>query len=375
MLEITALPARQGDALWIRWGDPGAPHQMFIDMGTEPVGKRIRARLEALPPEQRHFDLLVISHVDADHIGGVLTAVAEADEELEGLAFDDVWFNGWDHLHGRRVPPGIEPMGGAQGERLAFWLRGQSWNAAFDHRPVQRDPDVDPVVVELHDGLRLTVLGPTPERLRKLIEAWKDNVIAAIDKGKLDADAVTPGIEGMGTVPAGIEAMGAWTGPPVLESPDDLEDLASVRSKHDRAAANGSSIALLLEYAGHAVLLAADAFADDLCDAIAAVSPDGPLVLDLCKLPHHGSRNNVHKALVEAVDCPAWLFSTDGTQFNHPDPEAVARVIRYGNANAHLLFNATSEYNACWASRDWQRMFGYTTRYADGEDGIVVRFD
>ena len=37
---------------------------------------------------------------------------------LDGLVFDDVWFNGWDHLHGRRVPPGIEPMGGAQGEQL-----------------------------------------------------------------------------------------------------------------------------------------------------------------------------------------------------------------------------------------------------------------
>lgn len=374
MLEIAALPARQGDALWIRWGSADAPHQMFIDMGTEPVGKRIRARLEALPPEQRRFDLLVISHVDADHIGGVLTAVAEADA-LDGLVFDDVWFNGWDHLHGRRVPPGIEPMGGAQGERLGFWLRGQPWNAAFDHHPVQRDPDADPAVVELHDGLRLTVLGPTPERLRRLIDAWKDNVIAAIDKGKLDPDAVTPGIEGMGAVPAGIEAMGAWTGPPVLESPEDLQDLAATRSKHDRAAANGSSIALLLEYDGHAVLLAADAFADDLCEAIAAIRPDGPLVLDLCKLPHHGSRNNVHRALVEAVDCPAWLFSTDGTQFNHPDPEAVARVIHYGNANAHLLFNAASEYNACWASPDWQRMFGYTTQFADGEDGIVVRWD
>lgn len=374
MLEIVSLPARQGDALWIRWGDSDAPHQMFIDMGTEPVGKKIRARLEALEPHERHFDLLVITHVDADHIGGVLTAVAEADEELDGLAFDDVWFNGWDHLHGRRVPQGIEPMGGAQGERLGFWLRGQPWNAAFDHWPVQRDPDADPVVVELHDNLRLTVLGPTPERLRKLIAAWEANVFDAIDKGKLDPDHVAPGLERMGAVPDGIEAMGAWSGLPTLESLQDLEDLAATKSKHDRAAANGSSIALLLEYDGHAVLLAADAFADDLCDAIAALNRDGPLVLDLCKLPHHGSRNNVHKALVEAVDCPAWLFSTDGTQFNHPDPEAVARVIHYGNAGAHLLFNATSEYNQCWASEDWQQMFGYSTEYAAGEDGIVVRW-
>ncbi len=365
MLEIISLPARQGDALWIRWGSAAAPHQMFIDMGTEPVGKQIRARLEALPPDQRHFDLLVISHIDADHIGGVLTAVAEADEALEGLAFDDVWFNGWDHLHGKQVAPDIESMGGVQGERLSHWLRGQKWNVAFDHWPVQRDPDADLQVVELHDGLRLTVLGPTPERMQKLIGKWQEEVLKALGKGTLDAETVTPGIESMGST---------WTGPPVLESLQDLEDLASTKSKHDRAPANGSSIALLLEYDGHAVLLAADAFADDLCEAIAVLSPDEPLVLDLCKLPHHGSRNNVHRALVEAVDCPAWLFSTDGTTFKHPDPEAVARVIHYGNAGAHLLFNATSEYNECWANEDWQQMFGYSADYAEGDGGITVRF-
>ena len=365
MLELISLPARQGDALWIRWGDADAPHQMFIDMGTEPVGKQIRARLEALPPEQRHFDLLVISHIDADHIGGVLTAVAEADEALDGLAFDDVWFNGWDHLHGKRVAPGIESMGGVQGERLSHWLRGQRWNAAFDHGPVQRDPDAKLQVVELHDGLRLTVLGPTPQRMRKLIGQWQEEVVKAIDKGTLDAEIVTPGIESMGST---------WTGPPVLANAQELEDLAATKSKHDRAAANGSSIALLLEYDGHAILLGADAYADDLCDAITALSPDGPLVLSLCKLPHHGSRNNVHRALVEAVDCPAWLFSTDGTVFKHPDAEAVARVIHYGNASAHLLFNATSEYNACWGNGEWQRMFGYSVEYGDAEAGIAVRF-
>ena len=366
MLEITALPARQGDALWIRWGYPDAPHQMFVDMGTEPIGKGIRTRLEALDPERRRFDLLVISHIDADHIGGVLTAVAEAEEELEGLAFDDVWFNGYDHLHGKRVAPdpAIEPMGGVQGERLSHWLRGQSWNRAFDHHAVCRDPEADPLVVELHDGMKLTVLGPTPERMRNLIDKWAEEVRKAIDKGSLDPDIVTPG----------IEAMGRWDGPPVLDTEQDLEDLADSHSKHDRAQANGSSIVLLLEYHGRRVLLTGDAFADDLSEAIAKVSPDGPLALDLCKLPHHGSRNNVHRELVEAVRCGNWLISTDGTVFKHPDAEAVARVIRYA-PSSRLLFNEPSEYNSYWDDADWKARFGYSAEYGTAEDGVVIRLD
>src|SRR5690242_13906859 len=98
MLELRLLPARQGDAIWVRWGDPTAPRQLIVDMGTEGVGKQLRARIEALPPGARRFELLVVTHVDADHIGGVLSCLVNMQEELEGLHFEDIWFNGIDHL-------------------------------------------------------------------------------------------------------------------------------------------------------------------------------------------------------------------------------------------------------------------------------------
>jgi beta-lactamase superfamily II metal-dependent hydrolase len=91
----------------------------------------------------------------------------------------------------------------------------------------------------------------------------------------------------------------------------------------DSSHANGSSIAVLLEYKDRKILLAGDAFSDDLVDGINSVS-DERLTLDVFKLPHHGSRNNVHKELIEAVDCERWLISSDGTRFKHPDAEAIA---------------------------------------------------
>jgi beta-lactamase superfamily II metal-dependent hydrolase len=99
MLALTMLPARQGDALWIRWGDEASPHQLIIDMGTEEIGTAIRERLQQLDESQREFELLVVTHVDRDHIGGILTCLAEA-EPLAQLKFKDVWFNGWTHLNG-----------------------------------------------------------------------------------------------------------------------------------------------------------------------------------------------------------------------------------------------------------------------------------
>lgn len=366
MLELTALPARQGDALWIRWGAEDAPHQMLVDMGTLSTGTLIRQRLDALPQAQRGFDLLVVTHVDSDHIGGVLTALAEA-PPLPGLTFADVWFNGFEHLSGGTTArrPELEPMGPAQGEKLSDWLRHQPWNEAFGRGPVQRKPGSPAPSVTLHDGLRLTVLGPTPQRLADFIPTWSAEVAKALAKGTLDPAIVAPGLEPMGS-----------SQPPLLMSLADLQQLADADNRRDTSAANGSSIALLLEYRGRTLLLAGDAFSSDLASAIAEVRPDRRLHLDTFKLPHHGSKKNVHRELVQAVDCDLWLVSSDGTSHRHPDAEAIARVIRYSTQERPLLmFNVPSTFNGWWQRAAWRNRYHYDVDYGDAESGLTLAYE
>jgi beta-lactamase superfamily II metal-dependent hydrolase len=366
MFEITLLPARQGDAIWVRWGEEDDPHQMMIDMGTEEIGDRIREKIEALPADRRKFDLLVVSHVDRDHIGGVLTCLADA-APVPGLAIEDVWFNGFQHLKGGSVKPadtdrsGVETMGAAQGERLSSWLRKQVWNREFDGAPVQRVPGEAPQAVTLHDGLQITILGPTPARLEAFVDRWETEVEIALKKGTLTE--VSPGLESLGS-----------KHPPVLEEVGDLEFLAETEGKSDNSKANGSSIVMLLEYQDHKILLSGDAFSDDLVDGIKAVSGDGPLELDAFKLPHHCSQKNVFRSLVEAVDCQRWLVSTDGTQHRHPDAVALARVIAYSKVRTPMLmFNEPSKYNGWWDNHDWKTRYDYCTEYGDEVDGITLR--
>jgi len=371
MLELTMLPARQGDALWIRWGNADSPHQLIIDMGTEEIGDNIRRRLEALDDTKREFELLVVTHVDRDHIGGVLTCLAET-QPLPGLSFKDVWFNGWVHLNGghvsqpvpaggSRTDSGLESFGPAQGERLSNWLRKQTWNRAFAGKPVLRKPGAAPTTITLADGLTLTVLGPTPDRLREFIPKWKEEVAIALEKDTLHE--VSPGLESYGPKT-----------PPDLEAPVDLEILAKSNSAGDPSEANGSSISLVLEYKDRRIVLAGDAFADDLVAGLAEVAPR-QLEVDAFKLPHHGSKNNVTKTLVEAINCKNWLFSTDGTQFRHPDAVAIARVICYSSQRpVTLFFNVPSTFNRWWSNPDWKEMYHYQTEYGDDNGGLTIGF-
>lgn len=362
MLSIRMLPAKEGDALWITWGSATEPHRMLVDMGTEAVGKKVRARILNLPQPQRKLDLLVVTHVDRDHIGGVLTCLAEADE-IPGLEIADVWFNGYVHLTGGKVASGLEPMGPAQGERLSAWLRKQRWNKAFDGAQCVRTQPLK--TVTLHDNLKLTVIGSTAAKLASFVNDWQDEVHEALKKGSLTPDQVTPGLEAMGTEQK-----------PELDTKADLKKLADSETDNDTAKANGSSISLLLEYQGKAVVLAADAHSEDLIDGLQAARGDGRVSIDAFKLPHHASKSNVTRALVDKVSCPCWLVSTDGTRFRHPDAIAIARVLAYGQPKSpQLAFNARSKYSGWWDDADWKRSFNYRTVYGSEADGYELRYD
>jgi hypothetical protein len=90
-------------------------------------------------------------------------------------------------------------------------------------------------------------------------------------------------------------------------------------------------------------------------------------------LPHHGSRYNVSRELIEAVSCRRYLISTNGSYFKHPDPVAVARVIKYGGEGLELIFNYASAETTLWDNTRWKRDYGYATTYpAPPDDGLVT---
>lgn len=361
MFEVRLLPARQGDAIWIRWGTRVA-HQMIVDMGTVQIGNAIRKRLAALEPNERMFELLVVTHIDADHIGGVLSCLVDSKKKVvDGPQFRDVWFNGLDHLESAEERT-LEEQGGVQGKKLVDWLESQTWNSAFGGAPVCREGK--PRTIALPGGMKVKVLGPTRERLAELAPVWRDEVRLALKK-KQERESQSS-----------LEELGAKKPrKPRLASRADLTRLAAKVTGTDPSKANGSSIVLLLEYGRHRVLLSGDAHAQDLVAGIRALGGSKPLRLDAFKLPHHGSRENTTKELIECVDCPAFLFSTDGTQFYHPHADAVACVIRSARRRpAGLFFNARSQYSGWWDNSTWASSFDYSATYGNDDEGLVMRF-
>ena len=360
------LPADHGDCLLVEYGDQSKPNRVLIDGGTQHSFKAWSQLITKFPEEKIEFELFVITHVDADHIGGALELLRNFERLGKKIEFGDVWFNGWRHIS--------DTLGDMQGELVTDHLvrRRLSWNRAFDERAIVLPASGELVTHPLPGGLRLTLLSPTRKQLDTLKVRWSETITAAKKVLGRVSDK-----EKYFEKPADL--MGA--GPP------DIDDLLKKPFKADRTVANGSSIALLAEYTDGGTekrcLLTGDAHVGVLVNSLQTLMKDpqrvrdGRLVVDALKLSHHGSQKNVSKGLLDLLDCSRYLVSTNGQQFDHPNPEAVARVITYGRTDAgrnpKLFFNYKSTVNEIWNERDLRELHQYEVEYpADGVEGLVV---
>ena len=375
VFRIELLPARHGDCLLLSYGDAARPHRVLIDGGPIGAYGALSARLAALPEDQRELELLVITHVDGDHIEGCLKLL----NHPELATFRDIWFNGWPHIAQelKEPPPaprqapsdeaGIHQRSAMQGTEISVRIDGRQWNAAFEGAPVFV-PATGPLPVrELPGGLRLTLLSPTLDKLVKLRTAWS----RALERAEVDPAneaALRARLDGR----AAYRASGARLRP----TPDQMMSSAALAlGPMDDAVANGSSIAVIAEYAGRRLALLGDAHAPTLAATLgrmAAATGAATLRLDAVKLAHHGSAANLSPDLLGRIECGTWLVSTDGSLFQHPDDEAIHAVVRQV-PGARLLFNYRSARTAPWGEPAMRAAHGHQAFYPrDPVAGIAL---
>ena len=370
MFTIQMLPADHGDCLWIEYGTGERTHHVLIDGGTPHSFKFLAERIKSFPGDTLDFELFVITHVDADHIGGSLELMRKINRLGKKIVFGDVWFNGWKHLS--------DQLGDMQGELVTNHLerRKLPWNKAFEERAAVVPEEGKLPVHQLPGGLRLTLLSPTRSKLDLLRERWEETIT---EEGEI-----------LGQVKDKEKFFEPHAPPDTLgDEIPDVEGLAAWRFSGDKTPANGSSIAFLAEYRDgrkeKRCLFTGDAHVDVLVSSVKRLIAEdngrvtnGRLRVDALKVSHHGSRKNISKELLDLLDCRKFLFSTSGQQFSHPDREGVARVIKFGRAETgnepKLYFNYKSEFNKVWDDDGLRFNHGYETEYPPAnEEGILVK--
>jgi hypothetical protein len=342
VLRLNVFPADHGDALWIEFGAANDVHHVLVDAGTDGTGKRLIQYIQENYGGRCHFDLLVVTHVDADHIAGVLRLLQSPEVQL---TFGDIWFNGYVHLK----PETMDVFGGVQGERLTTILRDPQralpWNRHFARKAVRLNVDNSPKQAKLSADAEVHVISADQAHLIQLEPVWK---AVCIEAGLVPSAEPPPQIE------EGFEAFGVL----------DIPALAQSEFEEDKAVANGSSIGLVFQFAGKRLVLLGDGLPSVIIKGLNYLSP-GKFTADVVKLPHHGSRSNTSPELVQKFDSKNWVFSTSGAIYKHPDREAIARVV-FSSRDSRLWFNYRSKQTEEWDNDKLQAKYRYSVRYGDG---------
>lgn len=345
-ITVEALPAGYGDCLLISCAVGVRTWRLLIDTGPDECLPALVERLKAIPLNaqgRRRIDLAVISHIDHDHIGGAARLFADTSLQLE---FGDIWFNAPNQPLSRGVREGV-----GLAAVLGAAARGLPWNLAFGGQDVVTGPELFGEVPGKLGEPRITLLSPTRLTLDELYRVWAKE----LPKVKVQPDPAP-----LATTRSGL----------------DVEALARSVTPEDRAPANGSSIAFLLEHKGATALLTADAFPSILQRALAALAASRretlPWTLDFMKLSHHGSQANTTTSLLKTIRAPRVLVCTNGAIFGHPDQVGIARVITSGPPGSEVCFNFKTPQTEVWAAESIQARYGYVARFPAAAGAITT---
>ena len=89
-VELKAFPAKSGECLLLEYtGNDKAKHRILVDGGLRSAFDDGVGTVLAPVESMTRVDVAVVTHVDRDHLEGVLRAL-----EDKRLDADDFWFNG-----------------------------------------------------------------------------------------------------------------------------------------------------------------------------------------------------------------------------------------------------------------------------------------
>ena len=315
-MKIRFLPAFNGDCILISFKHEGNERNILIDGGIPKTYQRhLKPELDKLVNRGEKIDLLIVTHIDDDHIGGIKELYQ--DTEFSKDFIKEIWFNSGDLLSDyfgseRETVRAVEiikdnqtEMSVGQGITLEKELKVEKGNW------VQKLIRVSDNKIDFL-GLFITVLSPNEEKLKRLHKHWEIEMDKKVKMSGEHDDFNIP-----------------------------ISELIKRKFNEDKTIPNGSSIALLIEKNSKSVLLLGDALpsvVSDSLERLRMVSEENKLKLDLVKVSHHASKGNTSPKLLSLMECNKFVVSTDGSKHGLPDKEAIARIIA-SQPDSTIYFN------------------------------------
>jgi beta-lactamase superfamily II metal-dependent hydrolase len=301
--QLFILPANHGDAIIIKtFENNGKNFNMVIDGGTATTFQEVlKKELKLIP----FIDLMVLTHIDSDHIGGLIKFIKNAHFKPEQIG--KYWFNS----------KNIKFI--SNGDNISYGQAKTFEELLIDKGEIKEKWMEDiylGVKPQLPDGIGIEIFSPSKEILEKLYANWPDLSDEYNNK---------------------LRDIGIFNEKKSQIERGSLEELALADDSPEKSVMedlfNSSSIAFIFKTFDLSVLFLADAHPNFVEQALRwkGYSVDNKLKVDLVKISHHGSKNNTTNNLLDMINCNRFIISTNGgsSDHTHPDRETIARLIHH----------------------------------------------
>ncbi|MDP8975471.1 MAG: MBL fold metallo-hydrolase [Actinomycetota bacterium] len=385
-MKLKVFYATDGDCLLLTSSDD---HHALIDGGRAGSFRtQTFETLRQLAKREEVLDLVVVSHIDADHISGILWLMEVVEkwtvfdfQVTEGgnpglrepkpdrpPTIKKLWHNSWRAqledlaepieafatqvtdvrdaavLDASSLPPAALDMFDAVQELAQSIPEGVELRRIVDEgTPIPRNKPFkelvllrDPPHVEKLGKTSLTVIGPGQKHLEALRDEWRawladkpagGQLTPTSQSGDGRAATVVSAALGAGELASALAAEHARA----EELATSLVNAAKMIEEADPRKVtppNRASITLLAEERGRTCLLTGDAAEEEIMEGLEAAGRivDGRFSCNVLKVQHHGSEFNLSRRFAERVLADHYVFCGDGAHHN-PDPSVVKTIV------------------------------------------------
>lgn len=363
------FPAKSGDSFLVSFGENMKEH-MIIDSGfKDTYDDHLKGRLKELSEEDHLINLLIVTHIDKDHICGALELLKSngQSQSPKVIEIKEIWHNSYRHLefkHNNDVSntedhneilqsiilngqSTINEQSGkvsaSQGSMLASYIleNGYNWNVAYDGKAIVSNNNYERLSIS--NNIRLIVLSPSIDSLEKLKKRWRRELERKkfgfqFEEGKLFDDAY----EFFMMRQDAISHFG--TKKKVAVESFSMDSIKTVDL--DTSETNESSIAFIIEYKTHKALFLGDSNPTVIITSLLELKEkeNYEMNFDLVKVSHHGSLHNTTVELLNIISSSRWIISGNGEHGN-PDIDTIKLILKSNKEiQKQLYFNYSHDW-------------------------------